>query len=332
MERKQIEATSSDKMGGTVSREISINEDEGGNSIPRSATLPAGLKGLGEKFNFGTLPRGLGLDSSFSVKLTKSKKLDDTNNKDDLDETKVEVVKRAEPKENDREEEPEEHEETIQEFVENLLIKLMDDALANIPNNKMKKSFTLPAGFRGLTKSHSFGKRIRQSIRVLVPAKKTVETVTEEKTKEAVTEEETVESVAEEKTEEEREDEKIPELVNENPRSESSESVGAEGTLDTTKNNTTLPISFKGFDLSAKSKQIFSKLVSRTKKPKKEALEVINSILDDIFREVEGEELDLEEKKEEVEEKKEEQNEELEEKVTDEEKQAETGVLDKSND
>ena len=314
-----------------MSREISINEEEGGSSIPRSATLPAGLKGIGEKFNFGTLPRGLGLDSSFSVKLTKSKKLDDTINKDDLDESKVEIVKRAEPKEDEIEKKVE-PEETIQEFVENLLIKLMDDALANIPNNKMKKSFTLPAGFRGLTKSHSFGKRIRQSIRVLVPAKKTVETVTEEKTKEAVTEEETVESVAEEKTEEEREDKKIPELVNENPRSETSESVGAEGTLDTTKNNTTLPISFKGFDLSAKSKQIFSKLVSRTKKPKKEALEVINSILDDIFREVEGEELDLEEKKEEVEEKKEEQNEELEEKVTDEEKQAETGVLDKSND
>ena len=314
-----------------MSREISINEDEGGHSIPRSATLPAGLKGLGEKFNFGTLPRGLGLDSSFSVKLTKSKKLDDTINKDDLDESKVEIVKRAEPKEDEIEKKVE-PEETIQEFMENLLIKLMDDALANIPNNKMKKSFTLPAGFRGLTKSHSFGKRIRQSIRVLVPAKKTVETVTEEKTKEAVTEEETVESVAEEKTEEEREDKKIPELVNENPRSESSESVGAEGTLDTTKNNTTLPISFKGFDLSAKSKQIFSKLINRTKKPKKEALEVINSILDDIFREVEGEELDMEEKKGEVEEKKEELNKELEEKVTDEEKQAETGVLDKSND
>ena len=147
-----------------------------------------------------------------------------------------------------------------------------------------------------------------------------------------VTEEETVELVAEEKTEEERKDKKIPELVNENPWSESSECVGAEGTLDTTKNNTTLPISFKGFDLSAKSKQIFSKLVSRTKKPKKEALEVINSILDDIFREVEGEELDLEEKKGEVEEKKEEQNKESDKKVIDEEKQEETGVLDKSND
>ena len=81
-------------MGGAVSREISINEEEGGPNMPRSATLPAGLKGLGEKFNFGTLPRGLGLDSSFTVKLTKSKKLDDTVNKEDLDETKVEIVKK----------------------------------------------------------------------------------------------------------------------------------------------------------------------------------------------------------------------------------------------
>ena len=112
-------------MGGTVSREISISEEEGSNSIPRSS----GLKGLGEKFNFGVLPRGLGLDSSFTVKLTKSKKLDDTVTKDDLDETKVEIVKRAEPKENERKEEPE---QTILEFVENLLIKLMEDALTSM--------------------------------------------------------------------------------------------------------------------------------------------------------------------------------------------------------
>ena len=62
-------------------------------------------------------------------------------------------------------------------------------------------------------------------------------------------------------------------------------------------------MSFKGFDLSAKKRQIQSnikKLASRTKKPKKETLEVINSILDDILREVEGEELELEEKKEEI--------------------------------
>merc|ERR1739838_840278 len=315
---EQFERNCSDKMGGTVSREISINEDEGGHSIPRSATLPAGLKGLGEKFNFGTLPRGLGLDSSFTVKLTKSKKLDDTVNKDDLDETNVEIVKRVEPKEDEKKE------ETIQEFVENMLIKLTDDALANIPNDKLKKSFTLPAGFRGLTKSQSFGKRIRQSIRVLMPARKNVEVVAEENIEEVV---------AEEKTDEEKEDEETPQTPE--PVNETTESVEAESTMDTKKINTTLPISFKGFDLPAKTRQIFKKLVTRTKKPKKESLEVINSILDDIFREVEGEELELKEKKEDMlENEKEEEETELEEKVRDDEKQEETptGVLDKSND
>lgn len=322
-----------------MSREISINEDEGGTNIPRSATLPAGLKGLGEKFNFGTLPRGLGLDSSFTVKLTKSKKLDDTVNKEDLDETKVEIVKREKAEDEENGEETEEAEETTQEFVEKLLIKLMEDALANIPHSKMKKSFTLPSGFRGLTKSHSFGKRIRQSIRVLVPAKKNVEAVTEEK------------------TEEEEKEEEIPETAtNETKLSETSEVVDAEETLNTTKNRT-MPLSFKSFDLSAKKKQIQSnikKLVSRTKKPKKETLEVINSILDDILREVEGEELELEEKKEEDLEKEKEAEEktEPEGKVTNREDQKETvedtseetkeetlkeeeiptGVLDKSND
>ena len=330
-------------MGGAVSREISINEEEGGTSIPRSATLPAGLKGLGEKFNFGTLPRGLGLDTSFTVKLTKSKKLDDTVNKEDLDETKVEIVKREKAEDEKNGEETEEAvEETTQEFVEKLLIKLMEDALANIPHSKMKKSFTLPSGFRGLTKSHSFGKRIRQSIRVLVPAKKNVETVTEEKTEE-------------DKKEEER-NEEIPETANETKLSETSEAVDAEETLNTTKNRT-MPLAFKSFDLSAKKKQIQSnikKLVSRTKKPKKETLEVINSILDDILREVEGEQLELEEKKEETLEKEEkaEEKTEPEEKVTNKEDQNETiedtsevkkeetlkeeeiptGVLDKSND
>ena len=326
-----------------MSREISINEEEGGTSIPRSATLPAGLKGLGEKFNFGTLPRGLGLDTSFTVKLTKSKKLDDTVNKEDLDETKVEIVKREKAEDEKNGEETEEAvEETTQEFVEKLLIKLMEDALANIPHSKMKKSFTLPSGFRGLTKSHSFGKRIRQSIRVLVPAKKNVETVTEEKTEE-------------DKKEEER-NEEIPETANETKLSETSEAVDAEETLNTTKNRT-MPLAFKSFDLSAKKKQIQSnikKLVSRTKKPKKETLEVINSILDDILREVEGEQLELEEKKEETLEKEEkaEEKTEPEEKVTNKEDQNETiedtsevkkeetlkeeeiptGVLDKSND
>ena len=129
--------------------------------------------------------------------------------------------------------------------MEKLLIKLMEDALANIPHSKMKKSFTLPSGFRGLTKSHSFGKRIRQSIRVLVPAKKTVEAVTEEKT--------------EEENKEEELSEEIPETANETKLSDTSAAVDAEETLNTTKNRT-MPLSFKSFDLSAKKKQIQSNI------------------------------------------------------------------------
>jgi len=157
-------------MGGSVSREISINEDDAANSVPRSATLPVGLKGLGEKLTWsGTLPRGLGLDSSFSVKLTKSKKLNDTPSKTDLDETKVEIIKK------NRNDNDDDEEETMKDFIEALLIQLMEDALAKVGDSKMKKSLTLPAGFRGLSHSQGFGKRIRQSIRKLVPAKKVVE-------------------------------------------------------------------------------------------------------------------------------------------------------------
>ena len=157
-----------------------------------------------------------------------------------------------------------------------------------------------------------------------MPAKKTVEVVTEEKTVELVTEEE-------EKKEEIPQTPAVP--VNETTESEC---FGAESTLDTTKNNTSLPLSFKVYDLSEKTRQIFNKLVSRTKKPKKEALEVINSIPNDIIREVEGVELEIEEKKEKILEKeeKEEEKTESDEKVTDKEKQEEilTRVLDKSND
>merc|ERR1712029_504810 len=129
-----------------------------------------GLKGIGEKLTWsGTLPRGLGLDSSFSVKLTKSKKLNDTPSKTDLDETKVEIIKNSDDNDDD------DDEETMKDFIEALLIQLMEDALAKVGDSKMKKSLTLPAGFRGLSHSQGFGKRIRQSIRKLVPAKKVIE-------------------------------------------------------------------------------------------------------------------------------------------------------------
>ena len=143
-------------MGANGSREVSIAEGETGDSLPRSSTLPAGLRGFGGKFKFsGTFPRGLGLDSSFSVKLTKSKKLDGSPSKTDLDETKVEIVakdKEEEKAENDGGEETEKleeevEEETLADFIESLLSKVVEDTIEK--SRKMKKSRTLPATFRG---------------------------------------------------------------------------------------------------------------------------------------------------------------------------------------
>merc|ERR1712029_505338 len=189
-------------------------------------------KGIGEKLTWsGTLPRGLGLDSSFSVKLTKSKKLDNTPSKTDLDETKVEIIKNnSEDNTND-----DDDDETMKDFIEALLIQLMEDALLKVGDSKMKKSLTLPAGFRGLSQSQGFGKRIRQSIRKLVPAKKNIEE--------------------------------------------------AEVTVSSIKN--------KSLPFSSVKKQIqisVRKLISKKKKPKKESIMLVNSIIDDIIREVEGEE------------------------------------------
>ena len=151
-------------MGANASREVSIGEGETKASLPRSSTLPAGFKGLGGKFNFsGTLPRGLGLDSSFSVKLTKSKKIDGSPSKKDLDETKVEIVatekeveeeKKEEKTENEggeetekTEEQEEVEEEPLADFIESLLSKVVEDTIEK--SRKMKKSSTLPATFRG---------------------------------------------------------------------------------------------------------------------------------------------------------------------------------------
>ena len=234
-----------------MSREIT--EEEAGLSVPRSATLPAKW----------TLPRGLGLDSSLSVKLTKSKKLDDPLTKGELDETKVEIVKNEQTEE-------EVPVETTQEFVEKLLITLLEDALANFSNTEMSR--TLPSEFRDLKKSRIFGKRFRQSFRALVPSKKTVKAV--------------------EKTEEEEEKE-VQEAL----------SLVSETSLSTTKNSILpLGLSSKRLDMTAKKKYVQSKienLFSRGKKPKKETLQLINSILDDIIRDAVGEKLQHEAEKKE---------------------------------
>ena len=224
----------------------------------------------------------------------------------------------------------------MKDYIEAMLVMVLEDALAKVGDKKMKKSSTLPAGFRGLTKSHSFGRRIRQSIRVLVPSRKTtMDDVTEEK---AETDEKADDTAAA--------DADIP-----NPPEVDESCVSAaeaESSLNTTKNRT-LPLSLKNFDLQSKKKQIqtsLKKLVNRTKKPKKETLALVNSIVDDILKEVEGEqehEIDDKEVETEKEEKgsdDEKSNEEAakeevsvpDEKADNESEEIVTGVLDKSND
>ena len=123
----------------------------------------------------------------------------------------------------------------------------------------------------------------------------------------------------------------------------------AESSLNTTKNRT-LPLSLKNFDLQSKKKQIqtsLKKLVNRTKKPKKETLALVNSIVDDILKEVEGEQeheivddKEVETEKEEKGSDDEKSNEEAakeevslpDEKADNESEEIVTGVLDKSND
>ena len=123
----------------------------------------------------------------------------------------------------------------------------------------------------------------------------------------------------------------------------------AEISLNTTKNRT-LPLSLKNFDLQSKKKQIqtsLKKLVNRTKKPKKETLALVNSIVDDILKEVEGEQeheivddKEVETEKEEKGSDDEKSNEEAakeevslpDEKADNESEEIVTGVLDKSND
>merc|ERR1712029_1189568 len=245
-------------------------------------------KGIGEKLTWsGTLPRGLGLDSSFSVKLTKSKKLDNTPSKTDLDETKVEIIKNSEDNTNDDDDD----DETMKEFIEALLIQLMEDALLKVGDSKMKKSLTLPAGFRGLSHSQGFGKRIRQSIRKLVPAKKVVEEQGE------VTEDGEVHE----------------ETVAETTHLSEEALKNGEETLDINEEAEVTVSSVKNKSFSSVKKQIqisVKKLISKRRNPKKESIMLVNSIIDDIIREVEGEEQEVKEEievKEDIESKNEEE-------------------------
>ena len=68
-----------------------------------------------------------------------------------------------------------------------------------------------------------------------------------------------------------------------------------ESKLNTTKRSLQIP--FKKIDFEAKKKQFqvtLKKMMPKNRKPKKESLELINSIIDDIIKEVEGVEDDTE--------------------------------------
>lgn len=271
-------------MGANTSREMSVNDNDLQTSIPRSSTLPAGLKSL----------LSGGQDSqSFSVKLTKSKKLDGSPSKKDHDETNVEIVANEQEEGNEKQEIQDVEEETLISFMESLLSKVIEDTIESSFKNKMKKSSTLPSSFRGilssiytardlqvsffvglgkLNRSHSFGKRIRQSFRKLVAAKRPIE----EKTEDAIDEKECGED---------------GEIKVEMP----DETVDVdESKLNTTRKSLQIP--FKKMDFEAKKKQLqatLRKMVPKNKKAKKESIELINSIIEDIIKEVEGTEGDV---------------------------------------
>ena len=144
-------------MGGNVSREVTITDEK----TEKTSTLPASFRGLGDKVNWsGTFPRGLNLESnhSFSIKLTKSKKYEVTPTKTENTDDKGVA------------EEDEVEEKTVKDFIEALLLEVIEDSMEGISELEKSKSSTLPATIKGLglNRNQSFGKRMRKSIRKLV--------------------------------------------------------------------------------------------------------------------------------------------------------------------
>jgi len=132
-------------MGGNVSREVAITDGKSGT--------------MSNSFSWsGTFPRGMSLEGNLSTKLTKFKKFEVTPKKKSP-ESKESVI-----------EEEEKEEASDKEFIESLLINVLEDALDDCCKKGMTKSSTLPANMKGLgvQRTQSFGKRIRKSIRKLV--------------------------------------------------------------------------------------------------------------------------------------------------------------------
>ena len=130
-----------------MSREVAISDEKSGT--------------MSNSFSWsGTFPRGVTLEGNLSTKLTKFKKFEVTPKKKNPDIT-VSVL--------DEEDAPSE-EPSDKEFIESMLLNVLEDALENCSKKGMTKSSTLPANMKGLgvQRTQSFGKRIRKSIRKLV--------------------------------------------------------------------------------------------------------------------------------------------------------------------
>jgi len=134
-------------MGGNVSREVAISDEKSGT--------------MSNSFSWsGTFPRGMSLEGNLSTKLTKFKKFEVTPKKKNPD-TSVSV---------EEEYDGQIVETSDKEFIESILLNVLEDALENCGKKGMTKSSTLPANMKGLgvQRTQSFGKRIRKSIRKLV--------------------------------------------------------------------------------------------------------------------------------------------------------------------
>lgn len=133
-------------MGGNVSREVSISDEKSGT--------------MSNSFSWsGTFPKGVSLEGNLSTKLTKFKKFEVTPKK-----------KSSESQNTTVDEEDKVDDTTDKEFIESLLLNVLENALESVGKRGMTKSSTMPANMKGLgvSRTQSFGKRIRKSIRKLV--------------------------------------------------------------------------------------------------------------------------------------------------------------------
>jgi len=274
-------------MGGSVSREVSITDDKSGN-------MPASFSWS------GTFPRGISMEGSLSTKLTKFKKFEVT-------------PKKKAPETNDAlvEENGEVTETTDKEFIETLLLNVLDDALEGIGNKGMSKSSTLPANFKGLglNRNQSFGKRIRKSIRKLVvktPKKNkggrqgSSEDIVEALLVEVLTDvtgglEESIENLEKAELSETVIEEVI---LEENEQMDEASDVVND--MNTSKSST-LPANFKGLgstpnqSFGKRMRQTIRKFVTPKKKSgivgQKESIELVETLLSEIIAEALGEEV-----------------------------------------